>query len=75
VLIDVGVDGARFQEMHVDGGAIAQLFLYPSSLDPTALPIRRRQTAYIIRNARRSGLYARALRLRLPRGLVGSCLA
>jgi predicted acylesterase/phospholipase RssA len=52
VLIDVEIDGARFQEMHVDGGAIAQLFLYPASLDPTALPIRRRQTAYIIRNAR-----------------------
>jgi hypothetical protein len=52
VLIDVEIDGARFQEMHVDGGAIAQLFLYPASLDPTALPIRRQQTAYIIRNAR-----------------------
>jgi hypothetical protein len=52
VLVDVEIDGARFQEMHVDGGAIAQLFLYPASIDPTALPIRRRQTAYIIRNAR-----------------------
>ena len=52
VLVDVEIDGVRFQEMHVDGGAIAQLFLYPASIDPTALPIRRRQTAYIIRNAR-----------------------
>ena len=52
VLIDAEIDGARFQEMHVDGGAIAQLFLYPASVDPTALPIRRRQIAYIIRNAR-----------------------
>jgi hypothetical protein len=52
VLFDVEIDGTRFQEMHVDGGAIAQLFLYPASLDPTALPIRRRHTAYIIRNAR-----------------------
>jgi len=52
VLIDVEIGGAGFQEMHVDGGAIAQLFLYPASIDPTALPIRRRQTAYIIRNAR-----------------------
>jgi predicted acylesterase/phospholipase RssA len=52
VLIDVEIDGARFQEMHVDGGAIAQLFLYPASIDPTVLPDRRRQTAYIIRNAR-----------------------
>jgi hypothetical protein len=52
VLVDVEIEGARFQEMHVDGGAIAQLFLYPASIDPTALPVRRRQTAYIIRNAR-----------------------
>src|SRR5215468_2353237 len=52
VLVDVEIDGTRFQEMHVDGGAIAQLFLYPESIDPTALPVRRRQTAYIIRNAR-----------------------
>jgi hypothetical protein len=52
VLMDVEVDGARFQEMHVDAGAIAQLFLYPASIDPRALPGRRRQTAYIIRNAR-----------------------
>jgi predicted acylesterase/phospholipase RssA len=52
VLIDVEIDGAHFEEMHVDGGAIAQLFLYPASLDPNALPVRRQQTAYIIRNAR-----------------------
>jgi hypothetical protein len=38
--------------MHVDGGAIAQLFLYPASLDPAILPARRSQMAYIIRNAR-----------------------
>jgi hypothetical protein len=52
VLLDVEIDGARFQEMHVDGGAIAQLFLYPGSIDPSLLPARRAQTAYIIRNAR-----------------------
>jgi hypothetical protein len=52
VLIDVEVDGARFQEMHVDGGAIAQLFLYPGSIDVRLLPAGRRQTAYIIRNGR-----------------------
>jgi hypothetical protein len=52
VLIDVEIDGRHFQEMHVDGGAIAQLFLYPGSIDPTVLPARRSQTAYIIRNAR-----------------------
>lgn len=52
MLIDVEIDGVQYQEMHVDGGAIAQLFLYPASLDPAILPARRSQTAYIIRNAR-----------------------
>lgn len=28
VMIDVDVDGKHFQEMHVDGGVIAQVFLY-----------------------------------------------
>lgn len=52
VLVDVEVDGARFQEMHVDGGAIAQLFLYPGSIDIALLRAGRQQTAYIIRNGR-----------------------
>jgi len=53
VLLDVEIDGAKFQEMHVDGGAIAQLFLYPASIDPSLLAAERRsQTAYLIRNAR-----------------------
>lgn len=29
VMIDVNVDGQHFQEMHVDGGAITQVFVYP----------------------------------------------
>ena len=53
VLLDVEIDGAKFQEMHVDGGAIAQLFLYPASIDPGLLAVERRsQTAFVIRNAR-----------------------
>jgi predicted acylesterase/phospholipase RssA len=52
VLLDVEIDGARFQEMHVDGGAIAQLFLYPASIDPGVLEVERPQTAFVIRNAR-----------------------
>ena len=52
VMIDVEIDGSHFQEMHVDGGAIAQLFLYPASIDPGVLPVERRQTAFIVRNAR-----------------------
>lgn len=52
VLLDVEVDGARFQEMHVDGGAIAQLFLYPASIDPSVIRVDRPQAAYIVLNAR-----------------------
>jgi predicted acylesterase/phospholipase RssA len=29
VMIDVEVNGQPFQEMHVDGGAMAQVFVYP----------------------------------------------
>jgi hypothetical protein len=50
VLIDVELDGKKHQEMHVDGGAMAQLFLYPPSLNLSTHP--RGRTAYIIRNAR-----------------------
>ena len=52
VMIDVEVDGRKYQEMHVDGGAVAQLFLYPPSIDLSAGGFQRQRTAYIIRNAR-----------------------
>jgi len=32
-VFDVEVDGKKFQGMHVDGGAIARLFLDPRSVD------------------------------------------
>ena len=51
VMIDVELDGKKYQEMHVDGGAIAQLFLYPPTLEANRL-YRRERHAYIIRNAR-----------------------
>ena len=58
VLFDVTLDGQSFQELHVDGGIFAQLFLYPASVSqfrrerlaqgqPTA-PAR----AWVIRNGR-----------------------
>ncbi|WP_336489596.1 patatin-like phospholipase family protein [Methylobacterium nigriterrae] len=58
VLFDVTLNGQPFQELHVDGGAFAQLFLYPASVSrfrrerlargqPTA-PAR----AWVIRNGR-----------------------
>jgi hypothetical protein len=56
VLIDVEAAGRRYQEMHVDGGSAAQLFLYPSTLttgiDLRRGPLARARRAYIIRNAR-----------------------
>jgi hypothetical protein len=57
VLIDVEIDGRRFQEMHVDGGAIVQLFLYPPSFEVGQLGERGRH-AYIIRNARVDAMHA-----------------
>jgi len=50
VMIDVNVDGHRYQEMHVDGGTIAQVFAYPPSLSLAGAPDRKR-FLYIIRNA------------------------
>ena len=56
VLVDVEVDGQRYQEMHVDGGTAAQVFVYPASirLDSVAKAhgIERQRTLYVIRNAR-----------------------
>lgn len=52
VLVDVQSGGKTFQEMHVDGGAIVQLFLYPPSLEVGRLGSQRSRHAYIIRNAR-----------------------
>lgn len=52
VLIDVELDGTKFQEMHVDGAALVQLFLYPPPLELGRLGRERTRHAYIIRNAR-----------------------
>ena len=56
VMIDVDVDGAAHQEMHVDGGAISQVFIYPPSLDiemaEREFGARRERELYVIRNAR-----------------------
>ncbi|MBX9945402.1 MAG: patatin-like phospholipase family protein [Reyranella sp.] len=58
VLFDVEIDGRKYQEMHVDGGAIAQLFLYPPSINIANSGVRRARHAYIIRNARLDPDYA-----------------
>jgi predicted acylesterase/phospholipase RssA len=56
VLIDLEEGGRRYQEMHVDGGAATQVFLYPPALDLRAdtlgLATRRQRTAWVVRNGR-----------------------
>jgi predicted acylesterase/phospholipase RssA len=66
VMIDVEAGGQRFQEMHVDGGTVAQVVLYPPSfsgddlvqaLGPDGAPLlkmvaHRQRSLYVIRNSR-----------------------
>ena len=53
VMIDVTVDGQRYQEMHVDGGTSHQVFMYPSSFALQDLTLKDRpRTIYVIRNSR-----------------------
>jgi predicted patatin/cPLA2 family phospholipase len=56
VLIDVQVDGQHYQEMHVDGGVMAQVFAYPASIkikeEEKEAGISRVRKLYVIRNAR-----------------------
>lgn len=51
VLFDVEVGGKAYQELHVDGGAIQQMFLYPPGFKPDEAGHRERK-AYLIMNAR-----------------------
>jgi predicted acylesterase/phospholipase RssA len=56
IMIDVEVNGQPYQEMHVDGGASAQVFVYPPSLQLAQISreqgITRDRKLYVIRNAR-----------------------
>jgi predicted acylesterase/phospholipase RssA len=57
VFIDVEHDGRAHQEMHVDGGAATQVFLYPHALDFQAVARawgggRRERTVWVVRNGR-----------------------
>ena len=56
VMIDVEVDGKHYQEMHVDGGTMSQVFAYPASIrvneGASAAGVTRERTLYVIRNAR-----------------------
>lgn len=56
VMFDVASGGRRYQEMQVDGGAEAQVFVYPPSIRLTDIAVEhgvdRPRTLYLIRNAR-----------------------
>jgi predicted acylesterase/phospholipase RssA len=57
VMLNVTIGGKNFQEMHVDGGAVAQAFLYPPELNlrhnaALSNALKRERIAYIIRNGR-----------------------
>lgn len=69
VLFDIEIDGTRRQELHVDGGAAAQIFLYPTGLSVRHAPAfirNRRRIAWIIRNGR-----TRDLPVETERSLTG----
>lgn len=52
VLVPVEYGGRSYEEMHVDGGAAMQVFLYPPSVNLSERGSRRERTAYVIRNGR-----------------------
>ena len=62
-------DGRTYDEMHVDGGTSAQMFLYPSRTDwrkvMEMLQVRGTATAWVIRNSRLQAEYD-PVRARLP---------
>jgi len=77
-MFDVTLEGVPHQEMHVDGGAFAQTFLYPTALTAQR---RRRMTAgqrvltasaYLIRNGRLDPQWAKVERRTL--GIVGRAI-
>ncbi|WP_291299502.1 patatin-like phospholipase family protein [Elioraea sp.] len=77
-MFDVTLDGRPYQELHVDGGAFAQAFLYPPSLTAQ----RRQRTAagqrvvkaeaYVIRNGRLDPNWSRTERQTL--GIIGRAI-
>ncbi|WP_207538171.1 patatin-like phospholipase family protein [Sabulicella rubraurantiaca] len=79
VLFDVTLDGQPYQELHVDGGAFAQVFLYPASVSQfrrqrmaRRLPVAPAR-AWIIRNARLDPEWATVERRTL--GIAGRAIA
>jgi predicted patatin/cPLA2 family phospholipase len=65
-MIDVEVDGKQYQEMHVDGGVMAQVFAYPTGIhvkeEAAAAGVTRERRLYVIRNARQDADWAQVER-------------
>lgn len=68
VMIDVTVGGTHFQEMHVDGGTMAQVFVYPPAINANLMTqsAPRRRVLYIIRNARLDSPWEHVPRKTMP---------
>jgi predicted acylesterase/phospholipase RssA len=68
VMFDMEIDGKPYQELHVDGGAVAQAFLYPPSLSLKRAPAEdaRQRNAYIIRNSKLNVPFDQTKRSTLP---------
>jgi predicted acylesterase/phospholipase RssA len=56
VLVEVEADGARYDELHVDGGATSQVFLYPAGVDWRdvlgKLEVPDTPRVYVVRNSK-----------------------
>jgi hypothetical protein len=65
-MIRVEADGKPYEEMHVDGGVSAQVFLYPPSMRSVAASLGEEMTreshVYIIRNSQRRASWPPARR-------------
>lgn len=70
VMIDVEVEGKKYQEMHVDGNTAAQVFVYPAAVQlkevTKAIGVDRERKLYILRNARLDPEWAQVERRTLP---------
>jgi len=71
VMIDVEVEGKKYQEMHVDGNTANQVFVYPAAIrleDVAAAAgvVDRERKLYLIRNARLDPEWAEVERKTLP---------
>ncbi len=62
VMINVQAGGKNYQEMNVDGGASAQVFVYPPGIQINRLGVERQRRLYVIRNAQLGPHWADVLR-------------